>query len=112
MGGRWRKEMEEKEDSMERTYGAVEPVLKGAWVMRMVMEKGGLSSKMLFPSSTMEIRWPMPGDGYSTMVSSISISISISISTSPISLSRSLPALNFSSYFIDDERGSLVGWKE
>ncbi|KAJ8621566.1 hypothetical protein MRB53_030095 [Persea americana] len=108
MGGRWRKEMEEKEDSMERTYGAVEPVLKEAWVMRMVTEKGGLSSKMLFPSSTMEIRWPMPGDGYSTMVSSISISISIS----PISLSRSLPALNFSSYFIDDERGSLVGWKE
>ncbi|XXG82133.1 hypothetical protein AAC387_Pa10g0145 [Persea americana] len=32
MGGRWRKVMEGKEDTTERSYGVVEPTLKELWL--------------------------------------------------------------------------------
>ena len=56
MGGSWWKEMEGKYDWTAWMYGDVDPVLKEAWVMRMVTEKGGLSWRKRFPSSTMDMR--------------------------------------------------------
>lgn len=47
-------------------------MLKGAWVRKMVIEKGGFNWRRRFPSSTMETRWPIPGDGYRIIVSFIS----------------------------------------
>lgn len=46
MGGRWMKAMKGNEDLTLRMLGAAEPILKEAWVRRMVMEKGGSSPKM------------------------------------------------------------------
>ena len=41
----------------------VEPVLKEGGEMRTVMDKEGWWWRMNFPSSTMDTRWPIPGDG-------------------------------------------------
>ena len=50
-------------------YEAVEPALNGGVVMRMMTLKDGWWVRISLPNSTMDIRCPMPGDGYSTMVS-------------------------------------------
>lgn len=47
---------------------AVEPMLKDGVVVRMVMENEGWWLSMIFPSSTIDIRWPMPGAGYKTIL--------------------------------------------
>jgi hypothetical protein len=36
-----------------------------------VIEIEGWCSRICFPSSTIENKWPLPGDGYKTMVSSM-----------------------------------------
>lgn len=43
-------------------------MLKEGGTVRMVMDREGWWRTMNFPSSTMEMRWPIPGDGYSTTV--------------------------------------------
>ena len=43
----------------------------GLLKMRIVIEKLGWCLSISLPSSTMEIRWPLPGEGYRTMASSI-----------------------------------------
>ena len=53
-------------------WGAVELVLVfGLLKIRIVMLKEGLCLSMSLPSSTMEIRWPLPGKGYRTMAFSM-----------------------------------------
>lgn len=37
----------------------------------MMIEKEGWCFKMFIPNSTIAIRWPLPGDGYMIIVSSI-----------------------------------------
>lgn len=39
--------------------------------MRILTDKEGYWVSKSFPSSTMAIRWPMAGDGYRTMASSM-----------------------------------------
>jgi hypothetical protein len=69
--GRWWKVMEGMVAETEAMYGAVEPKWMGGVVTRMWMEieSDGWWLRMSLPSSTMEMRWPLPGDGYNTIVS-------------------------------------------
>lgn len=63
MGWRWWKVMEGMVVETWLMYGVVEPALYGGGVIRIFMEIEGLCVSISFASSTMEIRWPMAGDG-------------------------------------------------
>lgn len=69
---RWWNKMEDESVLM---YLSVDPVSNRAGVMRMIIESEGWRVWMSFPSSTMETRCPIPGEGYRiTVADSISVS--------------------------------------
>lgn len=67
---------------------AVEPVLNEGGDVSMAMVKElGWWRRMSLPSSTIEIRWPIPGDGYKTIVSitaHCNSSLSLSLVSPPL----------------------------